>query len=417
MRTKSSTTILAGLILPLLLAGTPSRYAEASEDNVWAYDASAKTISKDGWTLYVTWSASTPGVLTTRPLNNSMIAAHPSSGYETLDLRHLVVSYGDERYPITDMRLSTSTLGGSRSVPSKVYFSHVTTVKDYAFHENINLKEMYMEESTPTLGRQAWRYSNGTPQLEKLYVKPGFTNVTANAFLAMTKLNCEVMDFISPYCESFGKNAFGNTPLLHGKLTLKNLKVWPESLFYGSAAAQVCGIEDVEIKSNLTAVPSNGLRGLWGVTNIVLKMPDLVTLGAASLCDLTNLVTITFATKKTIVDNTTYLNRSTRLKSITFGGGHPSNASIVHMIHGSRINVNDNHPGAKDIILYASKKPEWGWKGASDIKDLTATELALPPPEGTFGVWCYQSSATKRSAWVAHKPSPWDVQGLKLMLR
>ena len=417
---KSITGVAASLALAASATALPPGAAAAQEaafDNVWTYDASAKAISRDGWKLNVTWSAANPGVLSSRSVNGSMIAAHPATGYETLDLRRLAVSYGGELHPITDVRLVTSTLGGSRSVPDKVYFSHVTSVGDYAFNENPNLREMYMEESTPTLGRQAWRYSNGTPRLEKLSVKPGFTNVTANAFLAMTRLDCEVMDFISPHCESFGKNAFGNTPRLHGKLTLRNLKVWPESLFYGSASGQVCGIEDVEIRSGLTAVPANGLRGLWGVTNIVLRMPDLATLGSASLCDLTNLVTITFATREALSDATCNLSRSIRLKSITFGGRHPPNATIVHMIHGSRIDVNQNHPGAKDIILYASKRPEWGWKGASDIKDLTATERALPPPEGTFGVWCYQGSATKRSAWVAHRPSPWDVKGLKILVR
>ncbi len=77
---------------------------------------------------YVTWSAANPGVLSSRAVNNSMIAAHPASDYGTLDLRRLAVSYDGELHPITDVRLVTSTLGGSRSVPSKVYFSHVTSV-------------------------------------------------------------------------------------------------------------------------------------------------------------------------------------------------------------------------------------------------------------------------------------------------
>lgn len=391
---------------------------EAVFNNVWTYNASAKTISKDGWELYVTWSAANPGVLSSRAVNGSMIKAYPATGYETLDLRRIALSYGEELHPITDVRLVTSTLGGSKSVPTRVYFSHVTSVAQYAFNENPNLKEMYMEESTPKLAQLAWRFSNGTPQLEKLSVKPGFTNVAASAFLGMTKLNCEVMDFISPNCETFGVNAFGNTPLLHGKLTLKNLKVWPAKLFYGSVASQVCGIEDVEIQSDLPAVPANGFTGLWGVTNIVLRMPDLATLGEASLCNLTNLVTITFATRQTLAaSKDTYLGRSIHLKSITFGGKHPANATIVRMIHGNLINVNDNHPGAKDIIFYASNRPEWGWRGASDINGLTDAEIALPPPDGAFGVWCYDDNVARRSAWVVHRPSPWDAKGFAILLR
>lgn len=410
---------MAKFILTLATVFMATILIANSEKNIWEYSTtSSGSISKDGWTLAVTWSSSTPGNLTLRRTTSTsnMFVATPADGDGILDLRDLILRYNGVEHPITNVTF-TQTIFRSNDPVVTFYASHVTKIDTNTFIENNILKNIILTKSSPSIGQSWIRYQNGTKKIEKISITPGPKSLPYQAYYNMPYLKGNVSDLVSKDCTSLEGMCLADNGNLTGKLLLTNLKTWPGQVFYNQSI--VSSIKDIEIHSyNLTEIPQGGLRGLQKATNIVVHMPGLKKVNSIAYHDLTKLQHLTINSTNAFTDAGGNLNNSlATLKQITFGGKKPPNATLKTMLNkAAYINVNGNYATTKPMTFYASSQDRWGWSTASDVMPLTDAELAIAP-KGTFGVWCSDSSATKRIAWVIHKHSVFDPKPTIFLIR
>lgn len=410
---------MAKFILTLATVFMATILIANSEKNIWEYSTtSSGIISKDGWQLAVTWTADKPGNLTLRRKNSNstMFVATPADGDGILDLRDLILRYNGVEHPITNVTF-TQTIFRSNDPVVTFYASHVTKIETYTFIENNILKNIILTKSSPSIGQTWIRYQNGTKKIEKISITPGPKSLPYQAYYNMPYLKGNVSDLVSKDCTSLGGMCLADNGNLTGKLLLTNLKTWPGQVFYNQSV--VSSIKDIEIHSyNLTEIPQGGLRGLQKATNIVVHMPGLKKVNSIAYHDLTKLQHLTINSTNAFTDAGGNLNNSlATLKQITFGGMKPPNDTLKTMLNkAAYININGNYATTKPMTFYASSQDRWGWSTASDVMPLTDAELAIAP-KGTFGVWCSDSSATKRIAWVIHKHSVFDPKPTIFLIR
>lgn len=398
------------LVISLIVASMAGILSAETEKNIWDYSTtSSGIISKDGWQIAVTWTASNPGNLTLRRKNSNstMFVATPADGDGILDLRDLILRYNGVEHPITNVTF-TQTIFRSNDPVVTFYASHVTKIETHTFIENNILKNIILTKSSPSIGQTWIRYQSGTKKIEKISITPGPKSLPYQAYYNMPYLKCNVSDLVSKDCTSLERMCLADNGNLTGKLLLTNLKTWPGQVFYNESV--VSSIKDIEIHSyNLTEIPQGGLRGLQKATNIVVHMPGLKTVNSIAYHDLTELQHLTINSTNAFEDAGGNLNNSlATLKQITFGGMKPPNETLKTMLNKKAyINISGNYPTTKPMTFYASISDKWGWSTAADVMPLTDAERAIAP-RGTFGVWCADSSASKRIAWVVSKRSVFD---------
>lgn len=389
--------------------------------NIWDYSTtSSGTISKDDWQITVTWSTSTPGNLTLRRKNSSsnMYIAYPSDNYETLDLRDLILRYNGVEYPITNVTFTVGIIRDS-TPPVTLYASHVNQIAQHSFLENDVLKNIILTKSSPNIESIWIRHdrNNGVKKIEKISITPGPKALPYQAYYNMPYLACDVSGLVPKHCTTLGSLSLADNGKLTGKLVLTNLiSVTGTSgtLFYNQSV--LSSIKDAEIHSyNLTTI---NLRGLTQITNLVLHMPKLSSFAANTVFNLSKLETLTINSTNAFTDSGAgFANSLATLKQITFGGMKPPNATLKTMLNKSTyINVKGNYPTTKPMTFYASISDKWGWSTAGDVMPLTDAERAIAP-RGTFGVWCADSSASKRIAWVVSKRSVFDPRPTLFFVR
>ncbi len=404
------------MILLAMVASVASILSAETEKNIWDYSTSSSgLISKDGWQITVTWSTSTPGNLILRRKNSSssMYYAYPADNSDTLDLRDLIIRYNSVEYPITNVTF-TQTIIRNNDPPVTFYASHVTQIDVNTFIENNVLKNLILTKSRPNI-TQGWiRYNNGTKKIEKISITPGPKVLPYQAYYNMPYLACDISGLVPKDCTSLGSMSLADNGNLTGKLVLNNLTSIPGNTFYNQSI--ISSIKDVEIHShNLTTI---SLRGLTQVTNLVLHLPKLSSFAANSVFNLTKLESLTINSTNAFTDSGSGFSKSlATLKHITFGGMKPSNATLKTMMNNKNyINVGGNYPTTKPMTFYVSKRDKWGWSTAGDIMPLTNEEREVAP-SGTFGVWCADSSASKRIAWVVHATSVFDQKPTHIFIR
>lgn len=407
---------MAKFILTLATVFMATILIANSEKNIWEYSTtSSGIISKDGWQLAVTWTASKPGNLTLRrkDSNSSMFVATPADGDGILDLRDLILRYDGVEHPITNVTF-TETIFRSNDPVVTFYASHVVLIKTNTFIENNVLKNIILEKSSPVINSGWIRYQSGTKKIEKISITPGPKSLPYQAYYNMPYLNCDISGLVPKDCTTLESMCLADNGKLTGKLVLTNLISIAGQVFYNQSI--LSSIKDLEIhSSNLTTIH---LRGLTQVTNLVLHMPNLSQLGSNSIFNHYALQSLTINSTNAFNDNGSGIyNSLATLKQITFGGKKPPNATLKTMLNkAAYINVNGNYATTKPMTFYASSQDRWGWSTASDVMPLTDAELAIAP-KGTFGVWCSDSSATKRIAWVIHKHSVFDPKPTLFLIR
>lgn len=411
---------MAKFILTLATVFMATILIANSEKNIWEYSTtSSGIISKDGWQLAVTWTAGKPGNLTLRRKNSSssMFVATPTDGDGILDLRDLILSYNGVEHPITNVTF-TQTIFRSNDPVVTFYASHVVLIEVNTFIENNVLKNIILEKSSPVITSGWIRYQNGTKKIEKISITPGPKSLPYQAYYNMPYLKGNVSDLVSKDCTSLERMCLADKGNLTGKLVLTNVTSWSYQTFYNPNSSSIkSSIKDIEIHSyNMTTMGE--LRGLSQATNIVIHMPSLTTVPNAYYHDLTSLQHLTINSTNAFKDASGNLNNSlATLKQITFGGMKPPNDTLKTMLNkAAYININGNYATTKPMTFYASSQDRWGWSTASDVMPLTDAELAIAP-KGTFGVWCSDSSATKRIAWVIHKHSVFDPKPTIFLIR
>lgn len=408
---------MAKFILTLATVFMATILIANSEKNIWEYSTtSSGIISKDGWQLAVTWTSSKPGNLTLRRKNSSssMFVATPADGDGILDLRDLILRYNGVEHPITNVTF-TQTIFRSNDPVVTFYASHVTKIETNTFIENNILKNIILTKSSPSIDQSWIRYQNGTKKIEKISITPGPKSLPYQAYYNMPYLSCDVSELVAKDCTTLSQFSLADKGNLTGKLVLTNVTSWSYQTFYNSSIKS--SIKDIEIHSyNMTKMGE--LRGLSQATNIVIHMPSLTTVPSAYYHDLTSLQHLTINSTNAFTDAGGNLNNSlATLKQITFGGKKPPNATLKTMLNkAAYININGNYATTKPMTFYASSQDRWGWSTASDVMPLTDAELAIAP-KGTFGVWCSDSSATKRIAWVIHKHSVFDPKPTIFLIR
>jgi len=308
----------------------------------------------------------------------------------------------------------TQTIIRNNDPPVTFYASHVTQIDVNTFIENNVLKNLILTKSRPNI-TQGWiRYNNGTKKIEKISITPGPKVLPYQAYYNMPYLSCDISGLVPKDCTSLGNMSLADNGNLTGKLVLNNLTSIPGNTFYNQSI--ISSIKDVEIHShNLTTIT---LRGLTQVTNLVLHLPKLSSFAANSVFNLTKLESLTINSTNAFTDSGSGFSKSlATLKQITFGGMKPPNATLKTMLNNkSYINVGGNYPTTKPMTFYVSKRDKWGWSTAGDIMPLTDTERGIAP-SGTFGVWCADSSASKRIAWVVHATSAFDQKPTLFIIR
>lgn len=406
--------ILTVFAMVAFMAGILS--AEQVTENIWDYStASSGMISKDGWKIAVTWASGKPGNLTLRrtAASSSIVIASPSESDGTLDLRDLILRYNDVKYPITNVVLTVTIIRNNNPIVTFLA-SHVTKIDAIAFAENQVLKNIIFEKSRPTI-EQGWiRNSGGSKLIEKISITPGPRVLPYQAYYNMPKLNCDVGKLVPKDCSQLGSMSLADNGNLTGKLVLTNLTSIVGNPFYNQSVFS--SIKDAEFHSyNLTKM---GLRGLVQVTNLVLHFPNLSSFDANSVFNLNKLESLTINSTNAFTDSGSgFKNSLATLKRITFGGKKPPNATLKTMLNNSSyININGNYPTEKPMTIYASIQDKWGWSTAGDVMPLTEAELAIAP-RGTFGVWCADSSPSKRIAWVINKRSVFDPKPTLFFIR
>lgn len=243
------------------------------------------------------------------------------------------------------------------------------------------------------------------------------------------QMKCRRLVLRAPKLEGIGKMGAFGTDNDAAPLDLTDLGWW--------RLDSLSRVETGTFLQNYNRTESDVFKGVRAIGSLSLPsctvvdsrafcmMPNLrgVTLGGAKkTTKLTSVGAKAFAGCGKLTEVTLYSDpglsvasdafAETSVFSLRFLGPAPSSAALSAILPGAAATA----PAARSVSIYASDRFA-GWApGAGIVSSLDESERAVAL-EGTFGVWRDGAAAPAGKAWVVRLVSPYDPNGMKILLR
>ena len=412
-----ATAALAALMAVPALAGTWTfgRQANAySGTQCWITDG-------NGWSVYLSDNAQTTipqgkATLGVRGKGYSAIKAVGSGG--VLDLRDITITMNGVDYAITNLALPQWSLYGTSAAVERILANNVSSLGELLLTysttdaKTCNVKDIRLNGTFTSVPANC--FIRAASLTNALIESPMCTEIGSEAFKFCRGLVCNVSQLIPRTVRSFGSKAFaGNdssspgaskcTMSITGEVVVDKLDSLGASAFlycHKITAFRAGGGKLTSIGLTETSQYLGVFNNASSLKEVVLDTPDLTEIGQRVFNGATAVTNLVIGARDFQTCSATL---GSALKQVTFKG-RAAQGAVDNILN--KVATSNN---GKNCTIYAHKGRALGWKDLAS--DLTAAELAVPPPDGCFGVY----RAGSRKAWLVHRPSPYAPLGTHIM--